>query len=282
MNLASLKSTSVGVKTGLIKKCAEVLRQHVIVAAEGDSLLSALEMLEDLELVEETMMRLGEGVGEDIEAALSNDSREPGRSIQSIAQKLDDTHYLTDGLTLPVEEAIHSIEEVLRGGEWGEVASFLENHSNLALSLRIISNSKVGQIDKAAKDQLLQKLASRCLHHSTIDVDLSTAYLLLLSQKAAFKIYRNALPPAMSSLAYDRVFVLSEIGIRAAEVWGNQADFHKQCMRLKKNAKWWGVMKRRSVAFEPKKFEGEDKDIVDYAQGLVMSLTEKCGQVMGR
>jgi len=44
----------------------------------------------------------------------------------------------------------------------------------------------------------------------------------------------------MSSFAYDRVFVLSEIGIRAAEEWGNQVDFLNQCIRLKKNAKWWG------------------------------------------
>jgi len=38
------------------------------------------------------------------------------------------------------------------------------------------------------------------------------------------------------------------------------------------------VMKKYGVAFEPKNFEGEDKDIVEYAQGLVSSLIEMTGE----
>jgi len=183
MKLASLKSTSVDFKANLLKKCFDILKNHVIVTANGDDLIIALDMMEKVELLEEIMIRMGDGLGEEIESLLMPQGL--GNSTQAIAQKLNETHYTTDGLTLPAKETTESIEEVLRAGDWrNKMANFLADYSNLALSLRILSSGKVDDIDSSFKDQTLQKLASRCLNHTVIDVELSTAYLLLLSQKS--------------------------------------------------------------------------------------------------
>ncbi|KAL7557098.1 hypothetical protein ACA910_009189, partial [Epithemia clementina (nom. ined.)] len=125
-------------------------------------------------------------------------------------------------------------------------------------------------------DETILRLAERCLGGSTggmtsgvIDSQLATSFLLAMSKKTAFKLYKSSIPMALKTSSYDRLLALANVGRQAclrdglatAEMfggvgWRNQKLFHQQCEQLSCNALWWSRLSTLSVEFDPKSFSG--------------------------
>ena len=256
---------------------------------------SVMQLYEQLNLSFLLLKRMGNGVGETVEELAASLPNNPSTSaasftntststrhlaLPSLRAALSPTHYTSDGLLLPPTAARLHITRYLSTANpstetIASLVKFLSTAGAHSLALQFLTLPE----DLEQKSELetlhtatLATLAERTLSDPhTIDFQLAFGYLTALPQKIAFNTYKNALPPAMAKKSYNLIHSLSQIGVAAGEHWGNQQEFTSQCRRLAHNSKWWGVLQKYSVPFEPRLFEDSEKT-TEYVTSLVLPL----------
>ena len=103
-----------------------------------------------------------------------------------------------------------------------------------------------------------------------VDSQVAATFLLLLSVKVAFHVFKSSLPMAIRTHDFTRVSTFASVGKVissqsdsnqealgfSAVGWNNQNKFSKQCHRLAERAKWWIIICENGVDFDPQQFSG--------------------------
>ncbi|KAL7542824.1 hypothetical protein ACHAXR_012330 [Thalassiosira sp. AJA248-18] len=131
------------------------------------------------------------------------------------------------------------------------------------------------------------------LTSGNIDVLMSVSFLLHLPKEMAFKIYQAALPSAIGKRDFSRILTLASIGAYCGVgsfssgerfPWSKQRRFIEQCDELSCNAKWWKILSRYGVGFDPSVFSQSrdsqssvEQTIQSYCEKLVWNASKKLG-----
>jgi hypothetical protein len=205
--------------------------------------------------------------------------------------------YTGDGILLPpVESLVKCIlfwnwhGHLHRGADDGTTDLFelVNSRGAHSLALRILCESsclrtciKIARNDDAhiaglqdALDETMKALAERSLGgtgtgitNAVIDSQQAAVFLWLLPLKQAFATYKCCLPTAIKIQSFERLLVLSNIGMIAGSGdlqlgtdaffilgWKKQKKFFDQCQRLATKAKWWSILRQHGVEFDSNRF----------------------------
>jgi hypothetical protein len=90
----------------------------------------------------------------------------------------------------------------------------------------------------------------------------------LINRLSLFQVYKSSLPTAISTRDFGRVLTLASIGKtagsgemlvstngKALHHWKRQSKFVSQCEELALRAKWWNVLQKHNVKFDPRRFQ---------------------------
>ena len=135
-----------------------------------------------------------------------------------------------------------------------------------------------------------------------IDSQQAVSFLLHHSPRHAFLAYKSCLPTSMKMQNFERLQVLSNVGMIAsagdltifdssiaAIGWKNQHKFFVQCQQLAKKAKWWNILQYFGVEFDSHLFLGQnEKSDIDastnyeakYAISLLPSIISKISETL--
>ncbi|CAM9304619.1 unnamed protein product, partial [Phaeothamnion confervicola] len=132
------------------------------------------------------------------------------------------------------------------------LAEVLSAHGAHQLCLRALAGMAApAPAAAAALEAALAAAAARVLAFRPLDDALGTGYLLALPIKAAFEVFRRAIPAASSD--FGRLSALACVGVGAAGMWGHH-ELLAQCRDLERNAHWWRVLSALGVRFDHRGF----------------------------
>jgi hypothetical protein len=239
--------------------------------------------------------------------------------------------YVGDGILLPPVEAFRNSHRLCnKGGFDGcyyDVFDIVNSRGAYSLSLRMLCESSsvgncCGNVENndsviAEVSEKIQEttnaLAERHIGGtgtgitcSAIDSQQAVSFLWLLPRKQALDVYKSCLPTALKTRNFDRLFILSNIGMVAGSGdksiglisifsmgWKNQDILFDECSQLASKTKWWTILCQIGVDFDPLRFADPfaaigksavylSKDMeTKYAVSLLPSLLLASSKILG-
>lgn len=227
--------------------------------------------------------------------------------------------YVGDGLLLPPTESMSRCVKFckdvmnaltvfsrrfvpLASGGISAMTNFLFQRGAVSVALRLLSCSSVlllcsgvPNVAYGSLATLIQEVFTASVERSLggtgngiisqiVDSQNAVSFLLSLPAKLAFKVYKSALPTAISTRDYPRVIALANIGIVAGgsgatdylkSRWKNQERLISQCKRISNQSLWWSFLRQHRISFDQKLLDedsGADQLSTSYSQKLLIPI----------